>query len=113
MWMTVGTVVFLLIGGVITVFIVAQEFDPEYEAPPANNRAMADAGSLEECPMLASKVGGEVEVRRLPGRNEMVVGAIPDGTLLEVVSVRVDFVEISGPVEGFVDRRETRQRCGP
>ncbi len=108
MWlMTLGAIV-LIGGGVLVVAGVIHFTDPEYTPAPRQNTISVDAGV---CSYRADRLGGELEVRRRPARDEMVVGSIPHDVPLDVVSVRVDFIEIRGPIAGFVDRRHTRADC--
>lgn len=111
MWASVVIAIALVIFGVFLVAKIAQDYDPRYEPPPIDDRRPIDAGSLEDCPLRTSKVGGSVDVLRYPGRGEMVVGTLEDDVALDVVSVRVDFVEVRGPIAGWIERRYTRRAC--
>ncbi len=111
MWLSIVIAIALVIFGVFFVFKIAQDFDPQYEPPPIADRRPVDAGALDDCPLRTDRVGETVEVLRYPGRGEMVVGTLDDDVVLDVVSVRVDFVEIRGPIAGWVERRYTRRVC--
>lgn len=113
MWMktVIGVVVAFAIG--IGLYVVLIATSPDAEPPPETLLSTIDAGLHEDdCDLVASpSQGSEVEVRRRPRPMEMVVGHVADGVVLDVVSVRQSFVQVRAPVEGWIDRRETRRQC--
>ena len=91
---------------------VGKQTNPEAEPPPLQDRRTLDAGLAEGCALEAVHPGGRpVELRRRPGRMEMVTGEVASGTRLEVGEVQVDFVEVRAPVEGWIERRFTERAC--
>lgn len=87
--------------------------DPGTEPPPLRDLRAIDAGLEEDCAMVVGNpTGTEAPVYARPGLDELVTTSISNDTLLEVVSVRRDFVEVrlDGRV-GWIERRYTKRVC--
>lgn len=111
MWFRVAGISFVAVLAVLAFLLIAQKFDSKYEPPPTTSRSVIDASIGPGCRYTAANVGGVVEIHEAAGLEEMVIGDIPHGEVLDVQSVRVDFIEIRRPMHGFVDRRLTQVDC--
>lgn len=111
MWFRVAGISFVAVLAVLAILVVAQSFNSKYEPPPTTSRAVVDASIGANCRYTASNVGGVVEIHESAGYDEMVIGDVPHGAVLDVASVRVDFIEVNRPQHGFVDRRQTTVQC--
>lgn len=97
---------------VIALICVAlYEIGPENEPPPVNDTRSLDAGLAPGCALRASQPGSTVPVHHRPGPGEMIVGDVPHDAELDVISVRRAWVEVRGPVAGWIDRRYVVTVC--
>lgn len=99
------------LGAIALICIVLYQIGPENEPPPVNDTRVIDAGLQEGCELRASMPGSVVPVYFRPNPGEMIVGDIPHDTVLDTVSVRGSWVEVRGPVAGWVDRRYVVSSC--
>ena len=84
---------------------------PDVVPPPVNNVQSVDFELEEGCELRVALPGAEADVLYRPQVNAMIVGSIPHDTALEFNSVRRDWVEVSGPTEGWVSRRDVATVC--
>ena len=103
--------VFVGLGIVGAVVYVLWVRGPERVPPPVNQTRALEFELQEGCELRVSHPGGRAEVVSRPERGAMVVGDLEDGAHLDFTSVRVDWVELEGPVEGWVDRRYVSEWC--
>ncbi len=98
----------------LVVYVVLLATSNEREPPAVQVMDHIDAGLNDGCYLIAedtTRPEAAAEVRARPSPLEMVTGEIPNGTRLEVGSVRASFVRVTAPREGWMERRYTRRVC--
>ncbi len=97
--------VFAALVVIVLICYALYEIGPENEPPPVNDTREIDAGLAPGCTLRATQPGSAVPVHRRPGPGEMIVGEVPHDAELDVISVRRSWVEVRGPLAGWIDRR--------
>lgn len=112
-WMGVLVAVLVAVGIGLVVGQAYLSSQWESEPPPTRDLRNVDGEIGEGCRLFTeSAVTAEVEVLARPEIGAMVRGTIPNGTALDVVSVRRDYVEVRRDGEVvWIERRLVRQEC--
>lgn len=112
-WMGVLVAVLVAVGIGLVVGQAYLSSQWESEPPPTRDLRNVDGEIGEGCRLFTqSAVTAEVEVLARPEIGAMVRGTIPNGSELDVVSVRRDYVEVRRDGEVvWIERRLVRQEC--
>jgi len=112
-WMSVLVAILAAVGIGLVVGQAYLASQWESEPPPSRDLRNVDGEIGEGCKLFAeSRVTPEVEVLARPELGAMVRGTIANGTELDVVSVRRDYVEVRRAGEiVWIERRHVRQEC--
>ncbi|MEM6954894.1 MAG: hypothetical protein AAF411_03985 [Myxococcota bacterium] len=104
-WLGVLTAV-VLAGGVTWILVSKAWEEPP---PPTPSRARLDFDP--RCEYRIRAPGEEIDVYARPRDDAMIVGEIAHDRQLQVLSKRQSWLELEGPVAGWVRRRYATERC--
>ena len=105
-----GGVFVAIIIAVVAGYAIVRE-GREIVPPPVNNTQTVEFELGEGCELRVAKPGESTDVYERPRRGDLIIGDVPHGTVLRFESVRVDWVQITAPEEGWISRRDVAEIC--